>query len=258
MKAFGKKFVLFLAFSCMILLTTGVASHLNGIANRATVGFSFLIPVVISAVFAGLTVAVATSVVATLCYNYFFLPPVGAWNIANIDDWIALFAFLFTAIVISRVTASSQENSLKSQSLDLGLKRLNEFGSWLMSVPRELITLSTIAEGAVRIFFLEYCSIHVYAAGKWHHFSGNATRTSSGHSSPLLSIDRLQWDEDHPTSLIELIEENALGVRYSKITNGSETSALLVVKSATLSPLIIDSMAVMIGVLLTEILPEHT
>jgi len=37
-------------------------------------------------------------VVATIAFNYFFLPPVGTLTIADPQNWVALLAFLVTSI----------------------------------------------------------------------------------------------------------------------------------------------------------------
>ena len=48
-----------------------------------------------------LRVAVVTSIVAMLCLNFFFLPPVGTFTIADPQNWVALFAFLAVSLVAS-------------------------------------------------------------------------------------------------------------------------------------------------------------
>jgi len=207
-----KKIILAAVFFGAIVIVNAVALRLGEIVNATTVAFAFLIIVVGSAVFAGLTVAVIISIVATLFFNYFYLPPIGRFIIYDSHNWVALFTFLFTSVVISRLTASANENRHKANDLQVTLARLKEFSSWLLLIPRHTMTLSAIAEGAVRIFSLDYCSIHVYAEGRWHHFSG----TSIGNLSRNVA-DSLKIPQDHPTDLLELAEEQSLGVRYSRI-----------------------------------------
>jgi K+-sensing histidine kinase KdpD len=246
-----KKIILCLLFICSIIVITRIAVHFGGIVNPTTVGFLFLIVVVMSAIFAGLLVAVITSIVATMFFNYFFFPPIGTFVIYDLHNWVAVFALLFTSVVISRLTASANENRHKAHQLEFTLSRLKEFGSWLLSMSKETVTLSGIAEGAVRIFSLEYCSIHVYAEGKWHHFSG----TSIGDLSRDVA-ESLKNPQDHPTDLVELAEEQSLGVRYSRIRTSDQYIAVLVVKSSYLSTQAIDSIASIIGIVLNEALRE--
>ena len=56
-----------------------------------------------------LWVAVVTSVVAMLCFNFFFLPPVGTFTIADPQNWVALFAFLAVSLVASNLSAVARD-----------------------------------------------------------------------------------------------------------------------------------------------------
>lgn len=239
-----------LCFSCAILVITGIASQLGTIANASTVAFCFLILVLLSAFFTELAVAVVTSVVAAMCFNYFFLPPIGKWSIAAFDDWIALFVFLLTAVAISRLTGSAHENAAKARILDKTAVQLKEFGLWLLSVPRNRITFLMIAEEAVRIFSLEYCSIHLHTGERWQHFSAGETGDLSKRveESLKLSVDR--------PFAVELIDEASLGVRYTQIRKEMEPVLALVVKSNDLPVSGLNTMACMIGLVVPDILGD--
>ena len=55
---------------------------------------ALLLTVLGAATLARLGVAIAISVIAMLSLNFFFLPPVGAFTIADPQNWVALVAFL--------------------------------------------------------------------------------------------------------------------------------------------------------------------
>ena len=52
----------------------------------------------------GLRCAIFVSVLATLAYDFFFLPPLLQFTIADPQNWVALFAFLVTATVASQLS----------------------------------------------------------------------------------------------------------------------------------------------------------
>ena len=139
------------------------------------------------------------------------------------------------------------------KTLEMTATRMKEFGAWLLSLPPEFITLSEIAEGTRRIFDLSYCSIHVCADGKWHHFTGSSFNDLSRHVA-----DSLKVTQDHQAGVIELAEEQSLGVRYSMIRGPQGLIAVLVVRSDYLSMDAIDTIASMIGMLLLEMLGERS
>ncbi|MCC7042512.1 MAG: DUF4118 domain-containing protein, partial [Acidobacteria bacterium] len=60
------------------------------VSNATTVALTFLLVVLVTAATSRLLVAVVTSIVAMLCFNFFFLPPVGTWTIADPQNWVAL------------------------------------------------------------------------------------------------------------------------------------------------------------------------
>jgi K+-sensing histidine kinase KdpD len=243
-----KRITLTLLFSAVILITTTVATKYGKIANASTVAFCFLIIVLLSAFFADLAVAIATSIVATLCFNYFFLPPIGTWRINAFDDWIAFIAFLFTSVAISRLTASARENAVQRRLLERTDSQLKEFGLWLLSVPREQLTLLTIAEEALKLLSLEYCSIHLHRGEKWEHYSATGRDDLSKRVE-----ENLKLSVERPFA-VELIDEEALRVRYTQIRKEMEPVMALVIKKADLPISGLNMLACMIGLLVPDIL----
>lgn len=246
-----QRIVLIAAFCAAIIVVTRIALQFGSIANAPTVGFSFLILVALAAFLGDLPVAILTSIVAALCFNYFFFPPIGTFNIYRLDDWVSVVALLLTSIAISQLTASARIHGVQAARMDKTLSRLKEFGVWLLSVPHDRLSLTEIAEKVLQIFSLEYCSIHVFSEEKWHHFTGAAkneiTREIAG---------RLKFLEDHPTNLMELVDEHALGVRYQQINQGMTPLALLVVKGEPVATNALGTLAYMIGVRLMEMLQD--
>lgn len=76
--------------------------------NANAVGFAYLIVVLVAALRGGLAVGACASVVATLAYNYFYLPPLHTFHIAEPANWIALAAFLVTSVVVSRLVIAAR------------------------------------------------------------------------------------------------------------------------------------------------------
>src|SRR5258708_11390049 len=73
-----------------------------GIEN---VDLVFLTAVVVVAVRYGLLPSLLASVVASLCYNFFFLPPIYTFTITDPTNVAAFFFFMLIAILVSNVAA---------------------------------------------------------------------------------------------------------------------------------------------------------
>lgn len=80
-----------------------------GVTNHTTVALSYLLVVLFVAASSSLWVAIATSTVAMLAFNFFFFPPVGTFTIADPQNWIALFVFLAVSLVASRLSALARD-----------------------------------------------------------------------------------------------------------------------------------------------------
>lgn len=76
--------------------------------NPVTVGFGFLIVVLLSSLRGGLLPGTVASITATLCYNYFFFPPLYTFTIHDSSNWVALAAFLVTSVVVSRLVIAAR------------------------------------------------------------------------------------------------------------------------------------------------------
>ena len=56
------------------------------------------------------------SIVAMLAFNFFFLPPVGAFVIADPQNWVALFAFLAVSLVASNLSAVARDRTQEAMT----------------------------------------------------------------------------------------------------------------------------------------------
>ncbi|HJQ39878.1 MAG TPA: DUF4118 domain-containing protein [Thermoanaerobaculia bacterium] len=76
--------------------------------NANTMGFAFLIVVLGASLRGGLVAGALASILATLCYNYFFFPPLYTFVIHEAANWVALAAFLITSVVVSRLVLAAR------------------------------------------------------------------------------------------------------------------------------------------------------
>src|SRR4030095_4805832 len=79
----------------------GLGQHINA----TTVALGLLLTVLFVATRWGSGAGLFASGLALLCLNYFFLPPFGTLFIASWDNWIALAAFLITAVTAGQLSA---------------------------------------------------------------------------------------------------------------------------------------------------------
>lgn len=100
--------------------------HSIGLTNATTVALSLLLVVLAVATIWGLIESIVASLVAAACFNYFFLPPVGTWTIADPGNWIALFAFLVVSIVASQLSERARRKAREAIEHQREKARLSE------------------------------------------------------------------------------------------------------------------------------------
>src|SRR5216117_2721851 len=115
-------------------------------ANSTTVGFTFLLATLGIATAWGLVEAIVTSVAGVLCFNFFFLPPLFTFYLADTQNWVALFAFLVTAVVASQLSASAKRRALEAMRQREEVERLYELSRALMLVDQDSAIGSQIAQ----------------------------------------------------------------------------------------------------------------
>src|SRR5579859_1245087 len=101
------RFLVCLATVGLVTATSFAVIH----ANATTVALIMLLLVLAIATRWGLVEGTFTSIVSVLAFNYYFLPPIGRFTIADPQNWIALFAFLVTAIVASNLAERARRSA---------------------------------------------------------------------------------------------------------------------------------------------------
>ena len=137
------------------------------VSNAATVSTTFLLVVLLVAATSRLWVAVVTSVVAMLCFNFFFLPPVGTLTIADPQNWVALFAFLAVSLVASNLSAVARERHAGSAWRRDELARLFDLSRDVLVITDSREAIAMLARSIARRFDLEFVAIALPRAGDW-------------------------------------------------------------------------------------------
>lgn len=106
------------------LAATCVLKLFGDHVNSTTVALGLLLVVLFVATAWGARPAVLASVLGVLCFNFFYLPPVGRWTIDDPDNWVALFAFLVTAVTAGQLSSRSKRRAEEADAGRLEIERL--------------------------------------------------------------------------------------------------------------------------------------
>lgn len=112
--------------------------------NHTTVALMFLVTVLLTSAYWGLRYAVVMAIGATAAFNFFFLPPVGTFTIADPQNWVALFAFLVTALVASNLAERARREAEAAKQRRREVERLFGLSQRLLASENVLELLNAL------------------------------------------------------------------------------------------------------------------
>jgi len=183
---------------CIALVSAVVfAYRQHASISPTTVALTFLIVVLIVSAFWGLAYSVFLSIVSTLALNYFFLPPVGAFVIADPQNWFALFTFLVTAIIASQLSERARREALQANQRRKEIERLYGFSQQLLTTENVPELLNILPRFIVDSFGAEAAALFVpdrrdiyFSAPGAKELDAERLRSTAGRGEPLIDFKR--------------------------------------------------------------------
>jgi len=108
----------------VIVCATGLSLPFRARVNVTTVALALLLAVLFAAIAFGSKPALAASVLAMLCFNFFFLPPYHTLTIADPQNWVALTAFFITALAVGQLSARAKRRAEEAEAGKIENRRL--------------------------------------------------------------------------------------------------------------------------------------
>jgi len=153
------KTVLQFAGTVVVIAVIVFACHVLVQVNPTTAALIFVIAVVIVSATWGLRPAIFMALLATLAFNYYFLPPIGTLTIADPQNWVALFAFLVTAVIASQLAERARREAQSANLRREEAERLYKFSQQLLGSENIAELLNAIPRYIVESFGVEAAAI---------------------------------------------------------------------------------------------------
>ena len=128
--------------------------------NPTTIALTYLMAILAIASGWGIAEATTASLVAVLCFNFFFLPPVGTLTIADPQNWVALLAFLLTAVVTSQLSGRARRRQMEAVGRQRDLERLYALSRALLLSERGTSVSGGIARHIAEAFELDVVGLY--------------------------------------------------------------------------------------------------
>lgn len=106
-----------------------------------------LFAVLLTGIYGALLDALAASFTAALCFDYFFVPPIGKITIGDLQGWLSLIVFLAISLITSNLSARLREQRNQLLHRQQETEKLHAFSRAMLmatgkSVPRIIINKS--------------------------------------------------------------------------------------------------------------------
>jgi len=182
--------------------------------NQTTVALTFLVLVLVVATRWRLRYSFYLSVLCTVLYNFFFLPPIGTLTISDPQNWVTLGAFLSASVLVSHLADSERRAAAQSEARRKEVERLFEFSEQLL-LQDDLGGLTrTTASLIASIFRFPAVALYIREQGKAYYSDPN---------NELLSLEQLKLVAEEPDANPKL----SRGVRLQPLALGMRSSGAL-------------------------------
>ncbi|HXW16941.1 MAG TPA: ATP-binding protein [Candidatus Acidoferrales bacterium] len=166
--------------------------------NQTTVALTFLLAILTVSTVWGLRISVFMSLAAMLVYDYYFLPPVGSFAVASPENWVALVAFLGTALVASQLATRVRREADTAQRQRREIERLYAFSQQLLVEGNVIQLLNAIPNHIVDIFEVGAAALYLINKQKFYrsgsgqaHLDEEAMKNAANREEPSIDYERM-------------------------------------------------------------------
>jgi two-component system sensor histidine kinase KdpD len=138
-------------------------------ANETTAAVTLLLAILTVAVFWGFAVSAFMSLAAVLAFNYYFLPPVGTFIVYDVQNWVALLAFLTASIIASQLAARMRREANEADRRRDEIERLYAFSQRLLVSGNVIMLLNAIPNYIVDTFGAGAAALYLEHKRKFYH-----------------------------------------------------------------------------------------
>jgi len=143
--------------------------------NPTTIALTFLLVVLWAAAYWGFRFSVFLALLATLAFNYYFLPPVGTFTVADPQNWVALFAFLVTAGIASQLADRARRQTADAIQRRREVERLYSFSQRLLATDNVAELLNAIPAYVCEGFGAQAAAIYLLSSQQVYRTDPKAT-----------------------------------------------------------------------------------
>jgi len=223
--------------------------------NSTTVALSLLLVVLVAASAYGLGQAILASALGMFCFNFFFLPPFYTLTVHDPQNWVALSAFLVTAIIASQISAAARARAQEAERRREEVWKLYQLSRDIIVTPDWETTISSITRRVVEIFGLECCLVAAPGEAGRFVYLARATGHPEGRSlEPAPQLIDEAFNRGEPIEQFELRANRKggeeQGVTYVPLKVGVRPIGVMALRSRPIERATLEAIAGLVALAL--------
>lgn len=155
----NRRLLLSVAWLVVTAIATAAMVQMRGRIDQPHVVLVYLLIVLFASASAGRMLGVSIAFLGFVLIDYYFQPPFAEVMVDKPVDWLALSAFLITALVSTQLLARAQAEAEESRRRTIEVESLARLGSATLSVGRAEDALVRIAEVIRSTLGMDECQI---------------------------------------------------------------------------------------------------
>jgi len=149
----------------LVAVCTGIVYPLKQVTSVSSLGVIYLLGVVVVSAFWGLWLGAATSLLSAAAFNFFHIPPVGRFTIADSRNWVALGAFFVAALATSWVSELARHRAAEAERRRAEADLTAEMARLLLPRAAVADALGLIGRRLAAVFELPWATITLAEEG---------------------------------------------------------------------------------------------
>ena len=198
-----------------------------------TVALSYLLLVLIVASKHGHGPSIFASLISTFCFNFFFLPSPFTITVEDPHNWVALAAFLVSAVVASQLWSKARSQTQEAVKSREEIWQLYQLSRTSMATFDAQTLISSIASKVQEVFHVQYCGVfEPDSEGQWRPLSIASELDYENSFSPSLTC----FDQVSSNGKLTSVgpERSGLTITYLPLQVGPTPIGVMILMSATL------------------------
>jgi two-component system sensor histidine kinase KdpD len=221
---------------CIVIVAVVVATYRYiNVLNPTTVALTFLLAVLVVSAFWGLRYSIFLAILATLAFNYYFLPPYGTFTVADPQNWIALVAFLVTALIASQLSEKARRQALAATQRRKEIERLYGFSQQLLTTENLPELLNVLPRFVVEGFGAGAAALFVPGRQDIYRSDPNTKEIDADRLRSVAARGEPSIDADH-------------GISFAPLRLGMKSAGAIGISGAALSRETLEALGTLIAI----------